>query len=185
VAIRRCGSRPAIDARSVGSGTLAGAIHNQLCLPQVHRMTIRAKGKMLLENTDVTITAGRRYGLVGPNGMGKSTLLRLIARRQVRHPSSASAACSCSPMAKRCVVIAPKGSWLPMPICRNSVAVSKPVLKCRDDSHVQVPVPAGLDVLLVEQEVVGTDQSALEVHDPTPDSLMLSVFLELCRACRA
>jgi ABC transporter len=52
-------------------------------LAQVHRMTIRAKGKMLLENTDVTITAGRRYGLVGPNGMGKSTLLRLIARRQV------------------------------------------------------------------------------------------------------
>lgn len=28
----------------------------------------------------------------------------------------------------------------------------------------QVPVPAGLDVLLVEQEVVGTEQSALEVH---------------------
>lgn len=51
--------------------------------PQVHNMTIRAKGKMLLENTDVTIAAGRRYGLVGPNGMGKSTLLRLIARRQV------------------------------------------------------------------------------------------------------
>ncbi len=47
-------------------------------------MTVRAKGKMLLENTDVTIAAGRRYGLVGPNGMGKSTLLRLIVRRQVR-----------------------------------------------------------------------------------------------------
>ena len=56
---------------------------------QVHRMTIRAKGKMLLENTDVTITAGRRYGLVGPNGMGKSTLLRLIARRQVRSDAPA------------------------------------------------------------------------------------------------
>ncbi len=53
-------------------------------LPQVHNMTVRAKGKMLLENTDVTIAAGRRYGLVGPNGMGKSTLLRLIVRRQVR-----------------------------------------------------------------------------------------------------
>ena len=44
---------------------------------------MRAKGKLLLENTTVGITAGRRYGLVGPNGMGKSTLLRLIARRQV------------------------------------------------------------------------------------------------------
>lgn len=46
-------------------------------------MTIRAKGKVLLENTTLTIAAGRRYGLVGPNGKGKSTLLRMIARRQV------------------------------------------------------------------------------------------------------
>jgi ATPase subunit of ABC transporter with duplicated ATPase domains len=64
-----------------GSGI--GEVKWKIGVAQVHRMTIRAKGKMLLENTDVTITAGRRYGLVGPNGMGKSTLLRLIARRQV------------------------------------------------------------------------------------------------------
>ncbi|EIE25084.1 P-loop containing nucleoside triphosphate hydrolase protein [Coccomyxa subellipsoidea C-169] len=74
---------------------------------KVHNLTIRAKGKVLLEGTTLTITAGRRYGLVGPNGMGKSTLLRMIARRQV-------------------------------------------------------PVPETLDVLLVEQEVVGTDEAALE-----------------------
>ncbi|KAK2080085.1 hypothetical protein QBZ16_002481 [Prototheca wickerhamii] len=73
---------------------------------KVHNLTIRAKGKVLLENTTLTVAAGRRYGLVGPNGKGKSTLLRMIARRQV-------------------------------------------------------PVPDNLDVLLVEQEVVGTDQSAL------------------------
>lgn len=74
---------------------------------KVHQMTIRAKGKILLENTTLTIAAGRRYGLVGPNGKGKSTVMRMIARRQV-------------------------------------------------------PVPENLDVLLVEQEVVGTDDSALE-----------------------
>ena len=73
---------------------------------KVHNMTIRAKGKILLENTTLTIAAGRRYGLVGPNGKGKSTVMRMIARRQV-------------------------------------------------------PVPENLDVLLVEQEVVGTDDSAL------------------------
>lgn len=50
---------------------------------QVHNLTIRAKGKVLLENTTLTIAAGRRYGLVGPNGKGKSTLLRMIARRQI------------------------------------------------------------------------------------------------------
>ncbi|WPT16042.1 ABC transporter F family member 4 [Picochlorum sp. SENEW3] len=73
---------------------------------KVHNMTIRAKGKILLENTTLTIAAGRRYGLVGPNGKGKSTVMRMIARRQI-------------------------------------------------------PVPENLDVLLVEQEVVGTDDSAL------------------------
>lgn len=74
---------------------------------KVHNLTIRAKGKILLENTTLTVAAGRRYGLVGPNGKGKSTLLRMIARRQI-------------------------------------------------------PVPENLDVLLVEQEVVGTEASALE-----------------------
>jgi hypothetical protein len=33
--------------------------------PQVHNLTIRAKGKVLLENTNLTIAAGRRYGLAG------------------------------------------------------------------------------------------------------------------------
>ncbi len=75
---------------------------------QVHNMTVRAKGKLLLENTSFTIAAGRRYGLVGPNGRGKSTLLRLLARRQL-------------------------------------------------------PVPENLDVLLVEQEVVGSELTALQV----------------------
>lgn len=55
---------------------------------QVHNLTIRAKGKVLLESTTLTITAGRRYGLVGPNGKGKSTLLRMIARRQVPVPET-------------------------------------------------------------------------------------------------
>ena len=55
---------------------------------QVHNMTIRAKGKMLLENAHLSITAGRRYGLVGPNGKGKSTLLRMIARRQIPVPEN-------------------------------------------------------------------------------------------------
>ena len=70
---------------------------------QVHNLTVRAKGKLLLESTSLTITAGRRYGLVGPNGKGKSTLLRLMAKRQI-------------------------------------------------------PVPDMLDVLLVEQEIVGDER---------------------------
>lgn len=55
---------------------------------QVHSLSVRAKGKLLLENTQLSVTAGRRYGLVGPNGKGKSTLLRLIARRQIPVPEA-------------------------------------------------------------------------------------------------
>lgn len=53
---------------------------------QVRNLTMRAKGKILLEHTEVNIVYGRRYGLVGPNGMGKSTLLRMLARRQIPVP---------------------------------------------------------------------------------------------------
>ncbi|CAD7700689.1 unnamed protein product [Ostreobium quekettii] len=74
---------------------------------KVHKLTVRVKGKELLVDTMVTISAGRRYGLVGPNGKGKSTLLRLLARRQI-------------------------------------------------------PVPENIDVLLVEQEVVGDERTALQ-----------------------
>ena len=54
----------------------------------MHNLTIRAKGKALLESTVLTVSQGRRYGLVGPNGKGKSTLLRMVARRQVPVPDS-------------------------------------------------------------------------------------------------
>ncbi|XP_065186407.1 ATP-binding cassette sub-family F member 3-like [Sycon ciliatum] len=42
--------------------------------------------KVLLENASVVMSFGRRYGLVGRNGMGKSTLLRAIASRSLRIP---------------------------------------------------------------------------------------------------
>lgn len=35
---------------------------------------------MLLQNADLTLSFGRRYGLVGRNGLGKTTLLRMISR---------------------------------------------------------------------------------------------------------
>ncbi|CAH9096501.1 unnamed protein product [Cuscuta europaea] len=73
----------------------------------VDGFSVSARGKELLKNTSVTISHGRRYGLVGPNGKGKSTLLKLLAWRKI-------------------------------------------------------PVPKNIDVLLVEQEVVGDDKTALE-----------------------
>ncbi|XP_050383373.1 ABC transporter F family member 4-like [Argentina anserina] len=73
----------------------------------IDSFSVAARGKELLKNTSVKITHGKRYGLVGPNGMGKSTLLKLLAWRKI-------------------------------------------------------PVPKNIDVLLVEQEVVGDNRSAIE-----------------------
>lgn len=74
----------------------------------IDNFSVSARGKELLKNTSVKISHGKRYGLIGPNGMGKSTLLKLLAWRKI-------------------------------------------------------PVPKNIDVLLVEQEVVGDDRTALEV----------------------
>ncbi|KEH21811.1 putative adenosinetriphosphatase [Medicago truncatula] len=73
----------------------------------IENFSVSARGKELLKNTSVKISHGKRYGLIGPNGMGKSTLLKLLAWRKI-------------------------------------------------------PVPKNIDVLLVEQEVVGDDKTALE-----------------------
>ena len=42
--------------------------------------------KVLLRGANLTLTYGRRYGLVGRNGIGKSTLLKLIASRSLFIP---------------------------------------------------------------------------------------------------
>lgn len=73
----------------------------------VDNFSVSARGKELLKNATVKISHGKRYGLVGPNGMGKSTLLKLLAWRKI-------------------------------------------------------PVPKNIDVLLVEQEIIGDDRTALE-----------------------
>ncbi|EDV92168.1 ATP-binding cassette sub-family F member 1 [Drosophila grimshawi] len=46
---------------------------------KIENFTISAKGNDLFVNANLLIANGRRYGLVGPNGHGKTTLLRHIA----------------------------------------------------------------------------------------------------------
>merc|ERR1712216_946195 len=41
-------------------------------------------GVDLIEDASLTLTPGRRYGLIGRNGKGKSTLLKHIAARRVK-----------------------------------------------------------------------------------------------------
>ncbi|KAG8136257.1 hypothetical protein E2320_009222 [Naja naja] len=46
--------------------------------------------RVLLTGADLNLAYGRRYGLVGRNGLGKTTLLKMIASRNLRIPSHIS-----------------------------------------------------------------------------------------------
>lgn len=48
---------------------------------KIENFTISAKGNDLFVNANLLIAHGKRYGLVGPNGHGKTTLLRHISTR--------------------------------------------------------------------------------------------------------
>lgn len=48
--------------------------------------TLTFHGRVLLNETTLELTSGRRYGLLGENGCGKSTLLKAIAEREYPIP---------------------------------------------------------------------------------------------------
>eukprot|EP00331_Platyophrya_macrostoma_P026970 CAMPEP_0176451764 /NCGR_PEP_ID=MMETSP0127-20121128/28075_1 /TAXON_ID=938130 /ORGANISM="Platyophrya macrostoma, Strain WH" /LENGTH=667 /DNA_ID=CAMNT_0017839971 /DNA_START=36 /DNA_END=2039 /DNA_ORIENTATION=+ len=47
------------------------------------KVSVSVNGKTLFRETPVKLSAGSRYGLMGPNGRGKSTILRLITNREL------------------------------------------------------------------------------------------------------
>mmetsp|Transcript_34919 Transcript_34919/g.84508 ORF Transcript_34919/g.84508 Transcript_34919/m.84508 type:complete len:663 (+) Transcript_34919:45-2033(+) len=52
----------------------------------IPNFSISAAGKILFKDASLTIGHGRRYGLVGANGRGKSTLLKMIASKDLMLP---------------------------------------------------------------------------------------------------
>ena len=54
---------------------------------KLENFDIAFAGKKILENANMTLVFGQRYGLVGKNGVGKSTLLRAIAHKELYIPS--------------------------------------------------------------------------------------------------
>ncbi|ENN80308.1 ATP-binding cassette sub-family F member 1 [Dendroctonus ponderosae] len=66
------------------AGQLA-ALENAIDI-KVENFSISAKGNDLFVNANLLIANGRHYGLVGPNGHGKTTLLRHIAQKALAIP---------------------------------------------------------------------------------------------------
>ena len=54
---------------------------------KVDGVDVSIGGKRILTDTTLTLAFGRRYGLVGQNGIGKSTLLRALSRRELAIPT--------------------------------------------------------------------------------------------------
>src|SRR5262249_7423576 len=57
---------------------------------KVDGIDVSIAGKRILTDTSLTLAYGRRYGLVGQNGVGKSTFLRALSRREVAIPTHIS-----------------------------------------------------------------------------------------------
>ncbi|KAH0603658.1 uncharacterized protein H6S33_007317 [Morchella sextelata] len=54
---------------------------------KLDRVDVQIGGLRILSDTTLTLAYGRRYGLVGQNGIGKSTLLRALSRREIAIPT--------------------------------------------------------------------------------------------------
>jgi ATP-binding cassette, subfamily F, member 3 len=57
---------------------------------KVDNCDVSISGTRILADTTLTLSYGHRYGLVGNNGVGKSTLLRALSRRELPIPTHIS-----------------------------------------------------------------------------------------------
>ena len=60
-------------------------VHIGVCL---FSLVVQAKNKVLFDNATLKINDGQRYGFLGPNGQGKTTLLKMIAAGELRIPKA-------------------------------------------------------------------------------------------------
>ncbi|KAH9907372.1 P-loop containing nucleoside triphosphate hydrolase protein [Xylariomycetidae sp. FL2044] len=76
----------AVNPLQLGSGGGAGKTKDI----KIENCDVTIGGTRILTDTDLTLAYGHRYGLVGNNGVGKSTLLRALSRRELPIPTHIS-----------------------------------------------------------------------------------------------
>lgn len=57
---------------------------------KIDNVDVSIGGTRILTDTNFSLSYGHRYGLVGHNGVGKSTLLRALSRRELPIPTHIS-----------------------------------------------------------------------------------------------
>lgn len=77
----------AVNPLQLGSNAMGQAKSKDIKLDGID---VSIGGLRILTDTNLTLAYGRRYGLVGQNGIGKSTLLRALARRELAIPTHIS-----------------------------------------------------------------------------------------------
>jgi ATP-binding cassette subfamily F protein 2 len=80
----KASDRPAILDQAVVTGVLASQ-GNSMDV-KIEQFSINIHGKEFVKDTKLDLTYGRRYGLIGSNGSGKSTILAAIAHREIPIP---------------------------------------------------------------------------------------------------
>lgn len=69
---------------------MAGSGANKTKDVKLDNIDVSIGAQRILTDTTLTLAYGHRYGLVGNNGVGKSTLLRALSRREVAIPTHIS-----------------------------------------------------------------------------------------------
>lgn len=108
-------------------------------------------GQELIQDCNIEITIGRRYGLVGQNGCGKTNFLQVLANREV------SVSQLCRFAVRPCISFCHCRRMLR---CRQLVAQGP--LSPQRLFFSQVPIPDHLDLYHLSEEVAPTDRTALE-----------------------
>ncbi|CAK8685322.1 ATP-binding cassette sub-family F member 2-like [Clavelina lepadiformis] len=71
------------DARSCTGVLASHPVSSDL---HIHNYSCTYHGQVLFQDTNLELNAGNRYGLIGPNGCGKSTMLATLGAREVPIP---------------------------------------------------------------------------------------------------